>query len=466
MRKKADVSSNREPRHSPDKGAVDQSSVASAPGFSIGRDNEENFWETSDVNNWEKNQKESEIIEVKIKENLPKITEQSIKILNEIVKLDKDRVWEIVKASNSKRTEVLSEDELKELFNRATAIPLEKTISFKELMTQEFPPARYVIEPFFEVGAVNMLSAPPNNWKSWFLFYFASCIAQGDMVFKKFPVEKCGVLIVNEEDSHRSVQDRFKILKITDQSLEIYFRIASGAKLTKEFILEVIEECKQKNLGMVMFDSLRSMHEADENDSTTMQVVMDYLKVIAREGITVLFTHHNRKKSMFSKGDDAEASRGSSAINAAVSGYVSLEEEQRENGTFVIVRHLKSKVGEKLPTFEIKVIKEDNNIEFNYEGEFKSGEGKLIQTKESIMGTMQVGDLKTVNDFIAMNIASKSVIRAALNALIYEGILISMTRSEAHKKGLIGSMTGSPREKLYSLPSEESELVQEEFDNF
>lgn len=337
------------------------------------------------------------------------------------------------------------------------------SLSFAELMSQEFPPARYVIEPFFEVGAVNMLSAPPNNWKSWFLFYFASCIASGEMAFKKFPTEKVGVLIVNEEDSYRSVQDRFNILKVKDHNLPIYFRIASGAKLGKAFCEEIIKECKEKNLGLVMFDSLRSVHEAEENDSTEMQAVMDHLKAISREGITVLFTHHNRKKSMFGKGDETEASRGSSAINAAVSGYMSLEEEERESGTFVIVRHLKSKVGEKLPSFEIKVLKENGGVEFNYEGEFKSGERKLVQTKDAIMAAVVSGEWKTTNDFINLGIASKGIVRAALIDLVHLGSLSCITRAEARRRGLVPQTEGNPKEKLYSLPTAESQEAEDEF---
>ena len=426
---------------------------AVVPGLSVIRE-DENFFDAPREDGFDyKPEKKSD-----------RITQELIEAFIVEFKMERKELWEFVKLSNSNRQDKLSEEELTLLYNAAHSKAGPKTISFKDLITQEFPPARYVIEPFFEVGAVNMLSAPPNNWKSWFLFYFASCIAQGIAVFAKFPTEKCGVLIVNEEDSHRSVQDRFKILKITDPSLEIYFRIASGAKLTRPFVLEVIEECKEKKLGLVMFDSLRSMHEADENDSTTMQAVMDMLKIIAREGITVIFTHHNRKKSMFSKGDDAEASRGSSAINAAISGYISLEEENRETGKFVVVRHLKSKVGKKIDPIEIKIIENEGTIEFNYEGEFKSGEKKLNVAKEAIMSILKPSEWKTTNEFFELEVAGKTVIRAALNSLDAEGVVVSITRSEARKKGLVPPNGGNPKEKLYSLPSEESELIQDEFD--
>ena len=115
--------------------------------------------------------------------------------------------------------------------------------------------------------------------------------------------------------------------------MPIFYRVAQGSKLDSEtFVDKLIAEAKDKQIGVIMFDSLRSMHVLDENSSKDMQVVMDKLKKIARENITVVFTHHHRKKGMFSKNDDADASRGSSAINAAIRGHLSLEEIEREGG--------------------------------------------------------------------------------------------------------------------------------------
>jgi hypothetical protein len=342
---------------------------------------------------------------------------------------------------------------------------VKETLSFADLMSQEFPKARFVLEPYFEAGSVNMVSAPPNTWKSWLLFYFATHIAGGTLALGKFPTEKCNVLIINEEDSFRAIQDRFNLLGITDPALPMFFRVAQGAKIEDKFIDEVLKECKEKDIKCVMFDSLRSMHEGNENDSTEMQIVLDKFKKLARENITVVFTHHHRKKSMFSKGDDAEASRGSSAINAAISGHISLDEENRETGKFLVVRHLKSKAGKKEDPIEIKIIENMGHIEFNYEGQFKSGEGKLMQTKNAIMAVMEPGAFKLVNDFIELDLAGKSVVRASLNELVRQGTLSCMTRSEAREKKLVPILGGQPKEKLYMLPSDEERALDDMFES-
>jgi DNA-binding transcriptional regulator YdaS (Cro superfamily) len=213
-------------------------------------------------------------------------------------------------------------------------------------------------------------------------------VATGTKLFGKFSTEKTSVIIVNEEDSSRLVQDRMRLLNITDISLPIYYRIANGSKLTEEFVDSLIAEAKEKDVGLIMFDSLRSIHEAKENESDEMQGIMDLFKKMARAGITVIFTHHNRKKSQLGKGDDAESTRGSSAINAAVSGHISLEEVVQDDGRYLIVKHLKSKVSEKEDPFDVG-IEIGDTISFRYLGEHSPKEQALGEAKNKILEALQ-----------------------------------------------------------------------------
>lgn len=378
---------------------------------------------------------------------------------------------------NSKLPFSFTDKELKDIYVKVLEslqqVP-SQTISFQDLMQQEFPKARYSIEPFFEQGTVNMVSAPPNSWKSWLLFLFAIHIGQGTDVFEKFPSEQAKVMIVNEEDSFRAIQDRFRILQVKDNNISLFFRVANGSKLESKFITSLIDELKEKQIGVVMFDSLRSMHEADENDSTTMQIILDQLKRIAREGITVIFTHHHRKKGMFEKGSSAESSRGSSAINAAISGHISLDEEERELGLFLVVRHLKSKAGEKLQPFDLKIIKEEGSVRFQYDGEFKQAEKKIKQTKDQIMELLQDGKWKSTRDFEEVIEVGKTTMKQALTSLKNDGVIISIGRLEAIKKSIPVREKGNARELYYSLNTDSAEMItredeeatQEAFDNY
>lgn len=349
------------------------------------------------------------------------------------------------------------------------AVPYIPAISHAELIAKEFSPARYTIDPFFEQGTMNMVSAPPNTWKSWLLFEFAHNIVTGEPAFGKFNTEKAKVMIVNEEDSPRLVQDRLRLLDVTENALPIYYRIAQGAKLTNDFVNDLIAEAKEKEIGVIMFDSLRAIHEADENDSTSMQAVMDLLKKIAREEITVIFTHHHRKKAQFSKNDDAESSRGSSAINAAISGHISLEEKNNndDHTKILVLRHLKSKVGEKIEPIDIG-INVGPTIHFSYLGKHEERSQAESEAKNKILGTLEDRkELVSRKDFVSLKVAGHTTIKKALKILETEGKVRSISRKEADKQGLLALSEGKANEVLYSLISEAGPVsVVEETDLF
>ncbi len=408
-------------------------------------------------------------------------TEETIKLFlrscvtQNLVPLDEwdARVFPLLQKFNDTHTPKLEPEILKEFYARAHQAELEKrskpglflpALSFKSLVTRTFPPLRFCIEPFFEQGTVNMITAPPNNWKSWFLFVFSHHIATATPWLDKFQTAQAKVMIVNEEDSLRLIQDRYKILNITDTTLPIYFRVAHGSKMTPEWVKSLIAEAKALDVSVILFDSLRALNDANENDSQEMQKVMDYFKSIARENITVIFTHHNRKKSPFGKQDEAEASRGSTGINASVSGHLSLSEIKREDETFIVVQHLKSKVGEKLSPFEIGIkfgrdeVGKVNKIEFAYAGEFKKSEQKLLEMRDEIMAILRPDVWQSLKELHSQEIGGMNIIRTAISMLKKEGIIISATRKELLEKR-IEIPLGNLKENFFSINQEKEDVI-------
>lgn len=375
---------------------------------------------------------------------------------------DWDAKWKDVgmrlKESNKHTAYPIPEEDIEMMFvtmsdeQRPPVEGVGKPLTFKDLLETEYPAARFILDPYFEQGAVNMVSAPPNTWKSWLLFSLAAAVAEGEPLWGQFATEKHKVMIVNEEDSPRAVQDRFKLLDIGNKDLEIYFHIAKGLKIDKTFTERIIAEMRDVGADVLMLDSLRSMHEAEENDSTAMQVVLDHLKTIAREGITVIFTHHHRKRHPLEKQQGADASRGSSAINAAVSGHISLDEEKREDGTFLVVHHLKSKVGAKIEPVEVRITVGDltGTVGFEYQGSFKSSNKKIETATKTIVETLKSGGWMSVNDFLALEVAGLSIIRASLRDLKKAGMVKTITRAEAYAKELPIEGEGKPNETFYS----------------
>lgn len=262
-------------------------------------------------------------------------------------------------------------------------------LTFLELVNKEFTEIPWDVEGIFESGTINMISAPPNQYKSWIVQHVAICLSQGKEVFSKYKTKTQNVLIINEEDNLRMIKDRS--LKMIDEvkNLGIYFMVGSGFKVDENSVKKILIQADKRNVTFIIFDSLRSVHNANENDSQEMQKIMDHFKYLTRNGKTVLFTHHNRKKDKFQNKNDnsGEESRGSTAINAAVHGHLSCEETFKDKEKYLIISQRKLKCDEKMDPIlvKIEIDKENNKINFNYEGEYDAKEDSFRRNKEVVL---------------------------------------------------------------------------------
>ncbi len=387
-------------------------------------------------------------------------------------------VWPVAQVLNSSFKPPLKQDELTTTYESIVRIETERRIkeqqkekpeklsprkTFKELITTTYPENRFAIEPFFEAGTMNMVSAPPNTWKSWMFFVMARHVAEGTMFLDKFNAEKSKVLIVNEEDTERLIADRFKALSIEDQNLEIFFRTAQGSKLDVAFCKALLNECKADGISVIFFDSLRSLHDADENSSTAMQPVMDNLKMLTREGITVIFTHHHKKKSPFDRGDGAESSRGSSAINAAISGHISLEEVEKDDGKYIIVRHLKSKITEKLAPFEIKIGVVDGKVGFVYHGGHDDTVKIAERTKEAVFEYLRNQNERWVGikEIVEAKAGAEKYVRMAVGGMRVNGLVECMSKAELNEQHPELKLVGAKNTKFYRARKVDVDEVEE-----
>ena len=342
---------------------------------------------------------------------------------------------------------------------------LTAAVSLSELLRTEYPEARFVVDRLFEMKSINMLSAPPNKWKSWIVILCALCVASGKPLFGKFATEKMKVLVVNEEDTERLLQERCQMLMERTDELPVYFHIGKQIKLTKDFVDALIEESERLEVGLVIFDSLRSVHDADENSSQEMQKIMDELKRMTRSGLTVLFTHHNRKKARGGGKDEAgEESRGSSAINAALHGHLSCDESEHDEKKYLVIHQQKLKADAKIPPFEV-VIEQDekaHRMRFLYEGPFNDRVERTRRVKDAFA---KVFDESTqwlgVKDLVEMDLGGATTVRGALALLTEGGLIQARSRKDVMAAGLpVASIDGSHNEKLY-FRSELAEAMNE-----
>jgi hypothetical protein len=155
---------------------------------------------------------------------------------------------------------------------QAVGVNLAPALSMAELNALELPPIDWDIEQLIEHGTPNMLSAAPNNYKSWVLLQMGIDMARGTPLFGHFKTKQQSVMIVNEEDHISMMKNRKEMLIGNGGSeLPLYFHIQKEIKLTDEYVEALLEEAREKKVTFMMFDSLRTMHNAKENDSSEMQ---------------------------------------------------------------------------------------------------------------------------------------------------------------------------------------------------
>jgi len=369
--------------------------------------------------------------------------------------------WPIAKEWNQRNTPPLEQNELWSVFESISKVELSKTrlnknevgpkidlgepISIGELDKKDIPEAKWVVEYLFETGTMNMLSAPPNQYKSWVLQYMAICIARGERVFDYFNTIKQGVLIINEEDGERMIKERSKML--TNSSLlglDVYFYIMKGFKMNPDSVHFILNIMKEKGLTFLMLDSLRAIHDSNENSSQEMLVITNFIQLFLREGITVLFTHHNRKVQKAYKNDDdglGEEIRGSSGINAAVHSHLSIEVKNDEAEKYLVFHQRKLKCAPKLKPFKVQLIIDEIDNEsfgFEYKGEHNDIR-EAVNKKTPILFEFfenQPNIWFSIKDLVDKNIMSKGdkTARMALNDLVDNKKLITITAEELKKE--------------------------------
>jgi len=301
---------------------------------------------------------------------------------------------------------------------------LQRSLSLKELLALDLPAAKWTVESLIGSGAITMVSALWGQRKSWLCQHIALCVAGGSQVFGRFAVEKTGVMIVNEEDGLQQLQERMRLLEPQSEELPVYFRVGQDFKLERTAVAALITEMKERGVGLVIFDSLRAIHGARENDSDEMQGVMNLLKPIVREGIAVVFTHHSRKPAQGQQAGDQNGAetRGSGAINAAVYGHLEVRKARDGGGEYVVVTQPKNKGQEQVAPFKVRVEKTvGGGLSFTYAGAH-AAENPNDKVDATVLGFLSgAGRWMAVKEICAQRLAGEGAVRDALRRLVGTG---------------------------------------------
>ncbi len=330
-------------------------------------------------------------------------------------------------------------------------IKIIKAIDFSK---QVFEKAQWVVFNLFETGTLNMISAAPNNYKSWLAFEIAIAISTGAPLFGFFMVnESKKVWIIDEEDRPNGVQQRMSILNKQWAEMPILFSISNEIQLDNSVVDEIIATAKENEVEFIIFDSLRSIHLAEENSATEMQKVLNLLKRISNTGITVLFTHHNRKSGMF-RSTGGEESRGSNAINAAIHSQITCEPKKEDGKDYLIIRQPKLKGDRKLEPFKLEINLNKEGDPFLYRGLLGENEshGKLVKKiLELVEGDSGMGI--SLKSLLVAKIGGERTIRNALKEMVEAKSILEKTWGEIKSSTeFIPSLPGVTHNEKFYFP--------------
>lgn len=211
------------------------------------------------------------------------------------------------------------------------------SLSLKTADIIQLPKREWLAERALKRGLVSQIIAPGSAGKSLLTLQWAVAVALGRGDFTGLRVrERTRVLIVNLEDD--LAEQHLRLAAVASQfgiSLEelhgwihIYnpgeqsaFRIA---KREDKRIVEgddvdaILGFAAENEIGLIIFDPLVELNEADENNNTEMGAVMSVFKKIARiANAAVLFVHHTRKLDRAASEGHAgnvDSGRGASSI--------------------------------------------------------------------------------------------------------------------------------------------------------
>lgn len=310
-----------------------------------------------------------------------------------------------------------------------------RSMTYMELMSKDFPESEWVIDRLIPEG-LTVLSAQPASFKTWLLLDIAISVASGSSLFDTFDSKQSGVLMIDEENSPRLLQQRLGLLN-EDNLLPIHFMIEQNFKLDDKKVGKILKFCRSNNIKFLTFDSLVRIHSSNENDAVQMSEVFAKVRQFTKAGINVLITHHNRKSgSVENAGQDM---RGSSDILASVDCHLSLKRDRSDHR--LILTQTKVRFSEELPPIEMEVVATDENVKFVYVGslEIESKRKRTVNIISEILN--EVGSINQKGMLAKLEEHDNK-----LNAKTLRAIL-----KDLESKSRIKSTTGLGSEILYRL---------------
>jgi len=334
-------------------------------------------------------------------------------------------------------------------------------LSSDELLSKDFPDPVFITDKLIPMEGIMVVAGDPNSFKSWLMLWIIKAVALGDKLFPNeqgtdfFKTLATPILWVDEEVISKEIARRWKKLS-PPKGTNVNFMASQGFRLDNaQDRTKLLKQAKDKGVGLIVFDSLRSIHSYNENNSQEAQAIINHLHEFTRAGITIMCSHHQRKEARFSSKDPGQRLRGSTALWAGFNSTLSITASQiGAHEIEIIVIQSKLKEGEKTPSFKLIFSEFDGKINVEWAGPVESKIMKEERAIKAIKEFLQTEDSSYESEIItaltAQGLAARTINRA-VKALRESGEIEYLNEEEASQERIAKGLPDKSRAKLFRL---------------
>ncbi len=183
-------------------------------------------------------------------------------------------------------------------------------LEIPDIITLDIPPVEYIVRALgIARNTITLRTGADGDGKTYLVQALAVAVARGGD-FLGMLCQKSPVLYVDLENPAYTVQDRLRPMTGEQSVPELrvwgMWNQQQPPVAGSELLLTIAKETKP----VIIVDPFRYFHTAEENDSTAMAGIMQYLRACAAYGCAVIILHHPAKS-------EGSTGRGSSAIRGA-----------------------------------------------------------------------------------------------------------------------------------------------------
>lgn len=304
--------------------------------------------------------------------------------------------------------------------NPATATPL-IVESFADLVSQDFPPQRFLVDGLIPAGQLVMLGGRGKAGKSWLILQLIAAVDRGQPFLGR-ATQHGRVLYLALEDGRRRLNQRPRIMNWQPSP-----RVDIGFKVDKfdsggQGLAHIRDAIAAASYDLVVIDTLVKTlsGSADENNNTEMGAICNDLADMSHDsGACILIVHHTSKQAVENPFD---ALRGASAIRDAY-----------DVGMMLVRKH-----GEKEATLyteardfdvqDVTIRQVEGGAGWEYIGDAAAGVA-IRAGRVGVQDLKTAGDGSTADDIAAAVGKTPSAVRQSMKTAVDRGY-VSVTRRQ------------------------------------